>query len=144
MMIIIIICIFKAPFVPGILWGIHSEFSFLFTGPAPAFSRGLQLLGFHLAISICEHAKLTSVVFDSLWPHGLLPARLLFPWDSPGKNTGVGCHALFQGIFPTQGSNLRLLPLLHWQAGSLPLAPPAVFINGCKGPTGRNPWKPPA
>ena len=38
---------------------------------------------------------------------------LLCPWDSPGKNTGVGCHALLQGIFPTQGSNLRLLWLLH-------------------------------
>ena len=36
--------------------------------------------------------------------------------DSPGKNTGVGCHALFQGIFLTQGSNLRLLHLLLWQA----------------------------
>ena len=33
---------------------------------------------------------------------------------SPGKNTGVGCHALLQGIFLTQGSNLRLLRLLHW------------------------------
>ena len=43
--------------------------------------------------------------------------------DSPGKNTGVGCHALLQGIFPTQGSNLCLLNLLHWQADSLPLAP---------------------
>ena len=43
--------------------------------------------------------------------------------DSPGKNTGVGCHALFQGIFLTQGSNLGLLSLLHWQAGSLPLVP---------------------
>ena len=39
--------------------------------------------------------------------------------DSPGKNTGVGCHALLQGIFPTQGSNLCLLCLLRWQAGSL-------------------------
>ena len=39
---------------------------------------------------------------DSLGPHGLWPAR---PWDSPGKNTGVGCHALLHGIFPTQGSN---------------------------------------
>ena len=39
--------------------------------------------------------------------------------DSPGKNTGVGCHALLQGIFPTQGSNLHLLCLLHWQVGSL-------------------------
>ena len=39
-----------------------------------------------------------------------VPARLLHPWDSPGKNTGVGCtgvgcHFLLQGIFPTQGSN---------------------------------------
>ena len=46
------------------------------------------------------------------------------PGDSPGKNTGLGCHALLQGIFPTQGSNLLLLCLLHWQVGSLPLAPP--------------------
>ena len=37
------------------------------------------------------------------------PARLLCPWDSPGKNTGVGCHFLLQGIFPTQGLNLGLL-----------------------------------
>ena len=43
--------------------------------------------------------------------------------DSPGKNTGVGCHALLQGIFSTQGLNPSLLHLLHWQAGSLPLAP---------------------
>ena len=35
--------------------------------------------------------------------------RLLCPWDSPGRNTGVGCYALFQGIFPTQGSNSHLL-----------------------------------
>ena len=41
--------------------------------------------------------------------HGLQPARLLHAWDSPGKNTGVGCHALLQGIFPTQGSNPALL-----------------------------------
>ena len=37
---------------------------------------------------------------------------------------GVGCRALTQGVFPTQGSNLRLLRLLHWQMGSLPLRPP--------------------
>ena len=43
---------------------------------------------------------------------------------SPGKNTGLGCHALLQGIFPTQGSNPRLLCLLHWQVVSSPLAPP--------------------
>ena len=36
----------------------------------------------------------------------------------------MGCHAHFQGIFPTQGLNLRLLCLLHWHVGSLLLAPP--------------------
>ena len=41
------------------------------------------------------------------------------PWDFPGKSTGVGCHALLQGIFLTQGSNPHLLRLLLWQAGSL-------------------------
>ena len=48
-----------------------------------------------------------------------IPTRLLYPWDSLGKNPGVGCHALLQGIFLTQGLNLRLLCLLHWQVGSL-------------------------
>ena len=59
-----------------------------------------------------------TVMFDALHPHELQPAKLLYPWDSPGKNTGVGCHFLPQRIFPTQGSNL---PLLHWQADSLSL-----------------------
>jgi len=40
------------------------------------------------------------------------------PWNSPAKNTGVGCHFLLQGIFQTQGLNLHLL---NWQANSLPL-----------------------
>ena len=44
-----------------------------------------------------------------LWPYGLSPARPLCPWNSPGKNTGVGCHSLLQGIFPTQESNPGLL-----------------------------------
>ena len=45
-----------------------------------------------------------SVFSDSLRPHRLQPTRPLCPWDSPGKNTGVGCHFLPHGIFPTQGS----------------------------------------
>ena len=61
---------------------------------------------------------------DSVQPCGLQAARLLCPWDSSGKNTGMGCHALLRRIFPTQGLNLHLLHLLHWQAGSLPLGPP--------------------
>ena len=48
-------------------------------------------------------------VSDSWRPHGLQPARLLCPWDSPGKSTGVGCQVPLQGIFPTQGLNPRLL-----------------------------------
>ena len=53
--------------------------------------------------------SVTSVVSASLQPRGLQPAGLLCPWDSPGKNTGAGCHALLQGIFSTQGSNLCLI-----------------------------------
>ena len=60
----------------------------------------------------------------------------------PGKNTGVGCHTLLQGIFPTQGRKLCLLCLFHWQVGSLPLMlpgkPPIFYTNGLK----RNLWIP--
>ena len=68
--------------------------------------------------------SLTSVISDSGWSHGLQPTRLPYPWDSPGEKTAMGCHALLQGILPTQGLNPCLLCLLHWQVGSLPLAPP--------------------
>ena len=62
---------------------------------------------------------------DSLLPHGLEPTRLLCPQDSPGKNTGVGCCALLQGIFPTQGANLHLFHLV-------PLAPPEKLYDDTK------------
>ena len=72
-----------------------------------------------------------SVMANCLQPYRLKPTRLFCPWDSPGKNTGEGYHALLQGIFPTQGSNPCLLCLLHWQVGSLPLAPPwKPLMNG--------------
>ena len=50
-----------------------------------------------------------SVMSNSLQPHGLQPVRLLCPWNSPGKNTGVACHSLLQGIFPTQELKTGLL-----------------------------------
>ena len=59
-----------------------------------------------------------SVLSNSLRPHGPQPASLLCPRNSPGKNTGIGCHSLLQGIFPTQGSNPHLLCLLHCEADS--------------------------
>ena len=67
------------------------------------------------ADGMCAQSCLT------LGRHGLLPSRLLCPWNFPGKNTRVSCHFLLQGIVPTLGSNLCLLRLLHWQADSLPL-----------------------
>ena len=76
-----------------------------------------------LLVQRCKHVCLVAPgKSNSLQPHGLSVCL----WDDPGKNTGVGCHALLQGVFPTQGSNPRLLRLLHWQAGSLPLVPPGM------------------
>ena len=49
---------------------------------------------------------------------------LLCPWDFSRQECWSGLHALLQGIFQTQGSNLHLLSRLHWQAGSLSLVPP--------------------
>ena len=62
-----------------------------------------------------------SVGSDSLQPYGLYSIRLPCAWDFSSRNTWVGCHFLLQGIFPTQGLNPYLLPLLCWQADSLPL-----------------------
>ena len=67
-----------------------------------------------------------SVVSDSLRPHGLQPTRLICPWDSPGKNTGVSCHFFLQKIFPDQGLNLCLL---HWQAEPPGKPPNSRLIN---------------
>ena len=82
---------------------------------------GLSTHSIPVLISILLSLWSLSVLFDPLQPYGLYPARLLSPWDFPGKNTGVGYHFLLQGIFLTQGSNPHLLPILHWQADSLPL-----------------------
>ena len=64
--------------------------------------------------------------FGTLWTIAQYP-RLLCPWDSPGRHTRMGCHALLQRIIPTQGSNPRLRWLLHcrwslyhWATGEAP------------------------
>ena len=54
-----------------------------------------------------------SVVSNSSQPYGLWPARLLCPWDSPGKNIGVGCHAFLQGVFLTYRSLQTIVMLIH-------------------------------
>ena len=91
-----------------------------------------------------------SVMSDFLPSHGLEPARLLCPWDSPGENTGAGCHFLLQGIFLTQGLNLRFFNLLRvtvfddgngiWEGGiwrETAAAAAAASLQSC--PTLRDP-----
>jgi len=72
----------------------------------------------------CMHAKPLQLCLTLCDPMNHSPPGSSVHGHYPGKNTGMGFHALLQGIFPTQGLNLCLLCLLHWQAGSLPLAPP--------------------
>ena len=66
----------------------------------------------------CTHALSHVWLFATPWT---VARWFLCPWKFSGKNTGVGCHFLLQGIFPTQRLNPHLLCLLHWQAESLPL-----------------------
>ena len=93
--------------------------------PAPCWGSHEPLLGFSHLLEWCTELNayfcllVCSVMSDSLQPHRLEPTRLLCPWNSPGKNTGVGCHFLLQRIFLTQGSNPSLL---HWQGDSLLLS----------------------
>ena len=70
------------------------------------------------------HVCACSVVSDSLHPTDYNLPGSVCPWDSSGKNTGVGCLVLLQGIFPTEGLNPSLLCLQHRQAGSLLLVSP--------------------
>ena len=68
------------------------------------FAETVELEGGKLLIAKeNDITELCPILYD---PNGLQPARLLRPWDFTGKDTGVGCHFIFQGIFLTQGSNL--------------------------------------
>ena len=75
---------------------------------------------------VCVHVcSVVSWLFATRWTIAhQAPLSMVFP----GKNTGVGCQALFQGIFSIPGSNPRLSRLLYWQ-GSLLLGPPFAAIS---------------
>ena len=98
----------------------------------------------------CCCCSFDSVVSDSVRPHRRQPTRLPCPWDSPGKNIGVGCHSLLHGIFPTQGLNPGLLhcrwilyQLSHQRSPHL-LSILSSEHSVCKGPevgTGKRPQK---
>ena len=81
-------------------------------------------------LCVCLLSRFSRVwLFATQWTVGFLcTIRLLCPQNAPGKNTGADCLDLLQGIFPTQGLNLHLLCLLHWQTGSLPLVPLGKLI----------------
>ena len=97
---------------PDWFWSIKAVLTFLFSVSIRQITKEKQDV-------YCVRVLSCSVVPDSLWPHGIQPARLLCLWDFPDKNTEAGCHFLLQGIFLTQGLNLSLWHLLHWQADSL-------------------------
>ena len=74
--------------------------------PAFPFSQLLKLISSY--IHLIQYVHVCTVVSNSLPPHELQPARVICPCSFPGKNAGVNCHFLLQGIFPTQESNLDL------------------------------------
>ena len=84
-------------------------------------SKWVTKVGFWVCLNRACMLRCFSCVwlFVTLW---IVACQASHQWDSLGKNTGVGCCALLQGIFSTQGLNLSLLCLLHWQVDSLPQA----------------------
>ena len=64
-------------------------------------------------LKLHSESESRSVVSESLWSHGLQPARSLCPWNSPGQNIGVGSRSILQEIFQTQGLNPGL-PHCKW------------------------------
>ena len=77
---------------------------------------------FNHVLFVCVLSHLSHVRLCNL-------ATLLCPWDSLGKNTGVGCHFLLQEILPTQRLNPGLPHLLHGHPGSLPLVPIGKLLS---------------
>ena len=85
-------------------------------------SASICLLLCPLPLTLASKLKVKSLSRVRLFAAcGLQPTKLLHPWDSPGKNTGVGCHFLLQGIFSIQGLNPGLP---HCRQMLLTSAPP--------------------
>ena len=84
--------------------------------------------GVRLQCHACLCAKSLQSCLTLLGPMDCSPPSSSVHGDSSGKNTGVGCHALFQGIFLTKRMNPHLSCVLCWQASSLPLEPPGKPI----------------
>ena len=82
----------------------------------------------YVCVCVCVYSFSCQIISNSCDSMDYSLPGSSVPWDFPGKNTGVGCNFLLQGIFPTQGSNLYLL---HWQADSLSLSHQGSHICVC-------------
>ena len=96
----ILLCV-PPPLCPSLLYLLSFCISFFFF-----FLNICSSVLIHGLLSLCSAALSRSVMSDSLRPHGVFyPARLLCPWDSPGRNAGGVAMPSLQGIFPTQASH---------------------------------------
>ena len=75
---------------------------------------------YHTKSQVSHCCWVTSVVSDSVRPHRLQPTRLPHPWDSPGKNTGVGCHFLLQCMKVKSESEVAQSCPTQWLHGLQP------------------------
>ena len=98
----------EAPSVNLILWEVSADLT----------------LGPHDNLCCC----FTSVVADSVQPHRRQPTRLLHPWDSPGKNTGVGCHFLLQWQSLSYGNCIRFIWLSTSEITKTVAVPTIFFV----------------
>ena len=111
------------------------KLSFLFLLPFFSFSSGQKFATFryfHLLSHPLPQTEccccVASVVSDSVWPHRRQPTRLPHPWDSPGKNTGVGCHFRLQCMKVKSESEVaQSCPTL---SDPMDCSPPGSFIHG--------------
>ena len=109
-----------SPFHPPLLYHPQSTVARRRSGRSVTTRSAREMSKAESSITLSSSLFSHSVVSDSLGtPMDSSPPRLLCPWDSPGKNTGVGWHSLPQGILLTQGSNPCFL---HWQVEPLPLS----------------------
>ena len=133
----------KNPFIPKLCLYLHfPPFLYLSSSPPVSVQSIFLCYDLYLALFIIFKIKNNfptsdscslfshSVVSNSLWPHRLQPTRLLCQRNAPGKNTGMSCHFLLQGISRTQGSNPRLphfrQVLYHWVTRE---PPQSLFIT---------------
>ena len=89
---------------------------YIYTHTHCAWSTSQGLCRNYVHVCACVHTYVLSCcsrvwLFVTPWTRAARLFNPRLPWDSPGKNTGVGCHALLQGIFLTLGSN----QLLHYR-----------------------------